>query len=139
MGEAAGGGAGTSGAGTSGAGGGAGTSKGEPKKKKKKGGGAGGGGGGGAKPSFGAIPPLPHLAKVLPALRGLCLDVSSLLTFTAGTGSADSQPAESEDLELSEALSPPSVHYLLQQTHSNLKKGLAAANMPRDWSSSASW
>ena len=69
----------------------------------------------------GAIPPLAHLAKIAPALRGLSLDVSSLLTFTSDAATTQ----ESEELELSEELSPPSVHYLLQQTHHALKGGLA--------------
>jgi len=71
----------------------------------------------------GALPTLPCLARVRPCLRGLSLDVSRLLTF-----SAISEQPESEELELVEALTPPAVHYLVSQLFDTVKLGLADAS-----------
>lgn len=72
------------------------------------------------------LPSLTHLGKVLPYLRGLSVDVCTLLTFVPAF---DEQP-ESEELELNELLTPPSVHYLLAHLHSCLKLGLTPAAAP---------
>ena len=101
------------GGGMGGGGGGGGTSK-------------GGGGGGGAAPKPkaapkpGTLPTLTFLNRVSPYLRSLSLDVCKLLTYNVV-----SDAPESEELEIADEITPPSLHYLMAHTHANLKRGLA--------------
>ena len=68
----------------------------------------------------GALPLMSSLARLRPFLRGLSLDVCSMLTFLP---SPAEQP-ESEGLELLETLgSPPSLHFLIELTHQKLRAG----------------
>ena len=76
----------------------------------------------GPKPTT-ALPNLTALAKVLPYLRALTVDACMLLTFTKSLF----ETPESEDLELNELLTAPSVHYLITHLNETLKRGLSSA------------
>jgi len=100
-----------------GGGGGGGSSAAGDKKDKAK---------AGPKPSSN-LPALTALGRVSAYLRSTTPDACELLTFT----SALDANADTEELELHELLTPPSVHYLLSHLHATLKHGLVQRRVGR--------